>query len=632
MLKCLVEMIDIATFFHRYGLGIFKRICWIAVAILLTINTANLLLPKLYEPTIVQITPQDPNIPIALADVWVDQVRVGSTFLTPEAHGIGPIRSLDLPEVNKSIKYGKNLVVKLYCSTGFLDIRVKTQTQDDTYTIDRCETITIEIPATSHNELIFISTNLLLFALFLIMVRKIEQKIAILAVHQNIQKPDDTPSWFYIGLMIIPIVFACLIFWPGHFSLDELDQLKQADTLSYTNFHPIIHTVILQFFHSLNFPMGYLIMQSLLLVGVGILALHVFDRDLSPLGKYVFILLVYWNPAVLVSLSMYWKDILFSILVVGSGVGLVWVAKHKHIPRNFTGLILAAIGLFLLGTVRHNGIVSFGVVAIILWSFGHKYLKYLVFLAVALLISWHIILRSLFFQSQPINFTLYTLLHYLNSYVVTHPGSRQFPSSVTDILTTEEQRYFIEPNGTNWAVGNPNINHQLLRSYRLQLFVQFITLVIKHPTSVWQTFLEHAHFALFWLQDNDRPVYWFQFENLSSRYATSLLPTEKLAHLIKIKILHFSALPISIFFWPISLLILIQLLTLIIAKQKKTLMLLLLPALVQYPIILPLLPGPDYRYFFFFLLNTPLVLALIISLFKYEDGEVKLRSTSVQEE
>ncbi len=617
-------MIDLTVFFQKYGLKIWKRVCWFGLAALLTINTADLILPKLYKSTIVRITSQDPSIPLNIADVWADQQRVGSTFLTPQADGVGPIQPLVIQEISQGVTYGKNLTVRFYCPYGFLDIRVRTPTQDDTYTINSCDTIGIDIPAPPQNEVIFLSTYLLLFSLYLFVLRKIDQTMPLLYA-QHYEKTDQTPNWFYIALMIIPLVFSALIFWPGHFSVDEINQINQISRSSYNNFHPIIHTLLLYPFQISKFPMGYIVMQSLLLVLLGVAVLRIFNSQLSKFGKYVLVFLVYWNPAVLICMTMYWKDIMFALLSVGVGVGLVWAQRLKTQKIGLVAMILGVILLFLMALVRHNGIVSFGVAAICLWSMKKRHLRLMAMVAAALIITWQLGLRMVITDSKPIDFGLYTLVHYLDGYTITHPSMSEKPSSITDTLTTEQQ-YFFESNGTNWIVLNQKIDHTLVKAYKLQFLVQFIQLSIQHPVGVWQIFLEQAHHALFWKQDGDRPVYWFQTTNASTEYTASLLPTTKLATDIKTWLLRQNLKNISPVFWPISLMVCMQLCALIIAKQKRELILLLLPTLIQYPVILPLLPGADYRYFFFFLISTPILIALVVSRFAYREGEIVLRA------
>lgn len=109
-----------------------------------------------------------------------------------------------------------------------------------------------------------------------------------------------------------------MIFWPGFWSPDSLDQWTQTLTYRYSNQHPVAHTLSMQMIRIVcDHPAAFVVFQMLLLWTslLGVVAGLWRTRD-NPLIWYTLSLVLALNPALMLIALESQKDVLFTALLL----------------------------------------------------------------------------------------------------------------------------------------------------------------------------------------------------------------------------------------------------------------------------------------------------------------------------
>ncbi len=161
--------------------------------------------------------------------------------------------------------------------------------------------------------------------------------------------------------------------WPGFFSRDSMNQLNQAYTGVYSNWHPVLHTWLffwlpLQLFHSSNAIITVQLVWFSLAVAYLMAVLY---KNRCP---WVFMVLgalyILANPNTMKIMLYPWKDSAMSIfsLVVFTQIIQIyatdgaWLKKWYHLAS-------FSLFLFLTNSVRHNAILLIVPVFFVLFFF-----------------------------------------------------------------------------------------------------------------------------------------------------------------------------------------------------------------------------------------------------------------------
>lgn len=576
----------------------------IGVAVLISVNLSSVLLPKLYQPNHLKITSLDENNQPSIVRVWIDQVEVAGHPIQRFTRNQSIQPSYSAP-IEETIAYRDQIALQFGCSNNQIALAIESSTLTTQHHNSNCQTERIIIPAPKNNQLIFLGVHLILFIASLGIFSVLANRAALLSAHHTL----TTHSFGnYLLFMFPPIIMSIMLFWPGHFCNDVLDQLNQIKTHTFSNLHPVIHTLLLAPFFKINQPMLYICLLYGALIGLGISILWVFRAKLSPLSAYTFIFLTFYNPALLIIMTTYWKDIPFSLALVGSSIWLYHLTGQNHIRQKATNIILFSILLFFVATFRHNGLISYAVLLLLAWVSGIQTRKQIVAFSLSMVLTWQILIRLLIPQASPLDFSTFTALHYLSGYALTHPAAPQI-NSLVDLIPAEQLSGYSGWN-SNWLVLNNSIDRQNITAFKLQVYADLFSIAIHDPIAIWEIFLERAGYAIFWFYDG-RPVYWMQFENLSEQYRLNPFGLDYPAREIRGWLFQLVNGRVVPFFWSISALYMLAMLAVVINKNKLQMATLFFPALIQYPLILITAPGPDYRYFLFMLLIGPLALVLL---------------------
>ncbi len=160
---------------------------------------------------------------------------------------------------------------------------------------------------------------------------------------------------------IIGLAFTVACFFPGYMSPDSISQLGQGRTLSFTDWHPPVMSLLWGLLDRIApGPAGMLILHNLIFwTGLSLFVYHLgFERGWAAAA----ILLVGLSPPVLALLSTIWKDVAMGCSLL-LGCGLLLRAERS---RSKIAWVMALVSLWYATAVRHNAIIA--VTPLAIWA------------------------------------------------------------------------------------------------------------------------------------------------------------------------------------------------------------------------------------------------------------------------
>lgn len=228
------------------------------------------------------------------------------------------------------------------------------------------------------------SFNIILFAVCFTLVYIVFSWLWKCLVNVKINIPKGKINkWEYILysiLIIIPLLCTIIAHYPGVITPDIVGQYNQALNNSYTNWHPVMHTLImfkipLLFYKGLISPV---IFQCCLIYIILLYFCHFCRINFLNFKQTIgILLLIVLNPLFLRFSVTMWKDVMYSWSIFLATLFLInivitngdWLQKNTH----KIWLIIGSLPILLF---RHNGIVSFVLIFIGLAIFFVKWRKF----------------------------------------------------------------------------------------------------------------------------------------------------------------------------------------------------------------------------------------------------------------
>jgi hypothetical protein len=203
-------------------------------------------------------------------------------------------------------------------------------------------------------------------------------------------KPKNESSCFVkkeivsLWCQIFCIVLLGYSFWmiacfPANMSPDSSDQWKQAiGEWSLSNWHPAIHTLLIRLSAiCIPSPFSMALGQSLVQAAIWSTAgVFLFRSGIPRVIIYTMSLFVAFSPNNGIMTMTIWKDVVFSIAMLGLTISLARISLNSKISLSQCCFLI--IGLYFVGLLRHNGIIPTIITAFILVLFYLK--KWLIFI------------------------------------------------------------------------------------------------------------------------------------------------------------------------------------------------------------------------------------------------------------
>jgi hypothetical protein len=167
-------------------------------------------------------------------------------------------------------------------------------------------------------------------------------------------------SW---PLMAFGGMLTYITYFPGLMSTDSVDQLRQAETGIFVDWHPPMMAWLWSITnHFISGPQGFfLFLITLYWLAFGLLLVY-FSR--STLPRYLIALLLPFSPILINFVGTIWKDVLvFVCFLTAFGLILLWRPRYKH---NYVVAVIICL-LLLIGTLaRYNSVLA-AIPLLVLW-------------------------------------------------------------------------------------------------------------------------------------------------------------------------------------------------------------------------------------------------------------------------
>ncbi len=204
----------------------------------------------------------------------------------------------------------------------------------------------------------------------------------------------------YGSIIVGVFTFLLIAYFPGVIFPDTFEQWKQVQSNIYTNWHPLLHTLIFLKLPSLFYNNIFsAVIFQLIFIGLIILYFCYFLRKnyFNFYETIIILLLFLGNPALYKFLVCPYKDLPYSFLILLVTMFLIAIVKSngewlKPLRRKIY-FILATLGILIF---RHNGIVPFALTFISLIIFYPKLRKFTSISLVIILSSWFIFTGPIF--------------------------------------------------------------------------------------------------------------------------------------------------------------------------------------------------------------------------------------------
>lgn len=362
--------------------------------------------------------------------------------------------------------------------------------------------------------------------------------------HISKERPEDSPAdcrlylcyLIIIMLMWFPVLLA---YYPGIFAYDVDEQIHQTIGM-YNTHHPLIHTLLLQFFYyiiggrlfeSYNKGMVCYTLFQMLILAMAIAYMHLFLYRMKMGRKTRIAILIFTGvfPVYsILSISMT-KDIIFAAFVL---VLFLCLCYWEVMPEFFEKKHLSFLYLFsIIGTVlfRKNGIYT--LILLVIVSFlllrGEKRKKFLFLSILGILLS--VLLQGILkYNLHATEGTLNEMLsvpYQQLSYVY---NAKQDELSPNDIYEIED----LIPNVKNYNIHNADAvkgDGQAWGHKRRFVFL-YLKMFVKYPSAYVSAFLYNTMGYWYLFDTSNARIYGYGLENRLGYLLTDTKPGYDIVH------------------------------------------------------------------------------------------------------
>ena len=200
---------------------------------------------------------------------------------------------------------------------------------------------------------------------------------------RTLPMPGRRRAWWTLFSVLAVCQLAVLwILWPGGFPADAIDQLSQATGLYGINdWHPVMHTLLEKLILTVIPQAGAITAVQMLLFTWLLTAILMIGYDSGiPLRRLTFLgAVIELLPNQALSASNVLKDFPFTLALLWGLYLLALLAMKKPQSRKFGFYVCLTVDIFLICTLRHNGVVpglAVAVLCIVLTLKNHAALKW----------------------------------------------------------------------------------------------------------------------------------------------------------------------------------------------------------------------------------------------------------------
>ncbi len=357
--------------------------------------------------------------------------------------------------------------------------------------------ITLSFTWDAYNDFNFIK-----FFLVLILVVMIVNLVMPWLTKINISSDQKKAKWWeylVFGLIIIiPLIILLIAYYPGYVKFDSLNQWRQVQTLIYSNWHPVIQTLV--FFHlpSLfyNDLISCSIFQALFVFLIMFYFAHFLRKNyLNFPVTCVVLLLMVLNPLFLNYSLLLLKDVSYSWCVFLGTILLINIVntdgEFLAKKRNKLLFILMSIGVTFF---RHNGIVAFLFMIIVLVIFYPRRRWFLSILGTLIFIVYlalpkiyaNLDIKPAGGKAEMVGTIMSQISYYYNNGA--HFTAKEL-QILNEIVPLEQLKEKYDPKNFNPTKGAAGENWLKVNTYFDELLKMYFKNMIHHPAMFITSFL-----------------------------------------------------------------------------------------------------------------------------------------------
>lgn len=309
----------------------------------------------------------------------------------------------------------------------------------------------------------------------------------------------------YILIIIIPLIVGIIAYYPGYTSPDSITQYSQASgNYPWGDWHPLFHTLIFFKFPTLIHEgiISCTIFQCIFIL-CSMLIFCQFCRKyfLNHKLTIITLLLFVLNPTFIKMSVTLWKDIPYSYcLMFGTMILIALVKTEGKWIETLKNKILFIITCFGMVFFRHNGIICFVVMIVLLIILYKNNRKFYTIFGIIFLISKFIITGPIYnyFEIRPnggIPEMLGVPMNQL-SYIYNNGGELdedqlEIMNNITPLEIWKEKYSIGEFNSIKWATKNDKgFDATYISNNTKDVLGLWKDLVIKYPTKAIRSYLE----------------------------------------------------------------------------------------------------------------------------------------------
>ncbi|CAH1193337.1 hypothetical protein PAECIP111893_00437 [Paenibacillus plantiphilus] len=430
--------------------------------------------------------------------------------------------------------------------------------------------------------------------------------------------------FIYSGTILIIYIVYLIIYYPANMSADSINQYMQIQTGQFTDWHPILHTLLLWGIYKINSSPALVSICQILLMS-SILGGAIYQlRKLGVHKSITYILLLFYalNPVNGVMSVTLWKDIPFAVLSLLLVIFTVYIYKSDYEwLKSKVNISLFIVVLIGVGLFRHNGIVTVIGVIVLMFLFYKQYWKKSLLITLSVLLGIGFISgplsRLLNVEPAPPHFKFGIQLHQVGTMIHHNVGLRSEEqslfTSILPISSWKGEDTIYSPYSANYLLFHPKLNAEILAENKWDFIRYWLQLAGRNPTIFIQDWKNMTSLVWKIQQPTDGYTYTTNIGIIDNPYNLvqfNALPVLKEA--IN-KIIRFTEKPSNnwLFWRPAMFLFAVLLFGFIfIRRNDRRALLIVAPVLFEAAGLMISTPAQDARYFYSVTLIAPFIIAI----------------------
>lgn len=411
-----------------------------------------------------------------------------------------------------------------------------------------------------------------------------------------------------------------LIYFPGIYSNDSIEQINQGITMKLDDWHPVVHTLLIKLFTSINgSPILYIIFQ---LIGMATIFAYA-TEFLIRIKTDKFLVILYmivtlFNPISLIFSITIWKDVPFGALMLLLSILCAEIYYTKGLclkNRMFFGVFL--LTLIFTPLIRHNGIIPAIALLFVAGFFYRKQVLRLVIALIILVITIYGVKPYVFNQMDVVKPRAFQSLvnQVMQVAAIVHNDGEitdEEKSVITQLLPMVDWKESYKKYSEVPIASNKNFNSPYLEKNKVNFLKAWAGMAMRNPNLALKGFIDRT--SIVWrVKAYDDMTLYTNLRMIADNKLNIKLNSKfiKGKNVVDIFYKVFDLKFIQWTLWSPALYIYLTLSVIIgcLIKRKTVILLVVLPVVINTLALFAVTTAPQTRYFYSVILLLPFLIA-----------------------